>query len=103
MLLVLHIASYCATFIFQTRPTENEPNLSSAELLLTDKEVLEQLEERSFFQAAQALYVPAALLDYKFRAMCEKGILNQTMDCRDSRYLKGKLGAYDVSYRIFES
>ena len=85
-----------------TSTTENETNLFSAELLLTDKEVLEQLEERSFFQAAQALYVPAALLDYKFRAMCEKGLLSQTMDYRHSKYLKEDLGAYDASYRRFE-
>ena len=85
-----------------TSTTENEANLFSAELLLTDEEVLEQLEERSFFQAAQALYVPAALLDYKFRAMCEKGLLSQTMDYRHSKYLKEDLGAYDASYRRFE-
>ena len=85
-----------------TSITENEANLFSAELLLTDKEVLEQLEERSFFQAAQALYVPAALLDYKFRAMCEKGLLSQTMDYRHSNYLKEDLCAYDGSYRRYE-
>ena len=85
-----------------TSITENEANLFSAELLLTDKEVLEQLEERSFFQAAQARYVPAALLDYKFRAMCEKGLLTQTMDYRHSNYLKEDLCAYDASYRRYE-
>lgn len=85
-----------------TSTTEDEANLFSAELLLTDEEVLEQLEERSFFQAAQALYVPAALLDYKFRAMCEKGILHRTMDYRHSKYLKEDLCAYDTSYRMYE-
>ncbi len=78
-----------------TSVTENEANLFSAELLLNDDEVLEQLKERSFFQAAQALYVPAALLDYKFRAMCEKGLLDKTMDHRHSKFLKEDLGAYD--------
>lgn len=76
--------------------TENEANLFSAELLLDDTEVLEQLEERSFFQAAQALSVPAALLDYKFRAMCEKGLLHRTMDYRQSGYLKEDLEAYNA-------
>ena len=85
------------------QPTaENEANMFSAELLLDDDEVLEQLEERSFFQAAQALYVPAALLDYKFRAMCEKGLLNRTMDYRHSKYLKEDLGAYDAIDRTFD-
>lgn len=84
-----------------TAGTENEANLFSAELLLDDDEVLEQLEERSFFQAAQALYVPASLLDYKFRAMCEKGLLNRTMDYRHSKYLKEDLGAYDAIDRTF--
>lgn len=81
-----------------TAITENEANLFSAELILEDKDVLEQLEDHSFFQAAQALYVPAALLDYKFRAMCEKGLLNRTMDYRHSRYLKEDLGAYDATH-----
>lgn len=82
--------------------TENEANLFSAELLLDDNDVLEQLEERSFFQAAQALYVPAAFLDYKFRAMCEKGLLKRTMDYRQSKYLKEDLSAYDVTDRSFD-
>lgn len=85
-----------------TATTENEANMFSAELLLDDDQVLEQLEERSFFQAAQALYVPAALLDYKFRAMCEKGLLNRTMDYRHSKYLKEDLGAYDAIDRTFD-
>ena len=79
---------------------ENEANLFSAELLLNDKDVLELLAERSFFQTAQALHVPAALLDYKFRAMCEKGLLHRTMDYRNSKYLKEDLGAYDTSYEL---
>lgn len=85
-----------------TAMTENEANLFSAELILKDEDVLAQLEEHSFFQAAQVLYVPAALLDYKFRAMCEKGLLKQTMDYRHSRYLKEDLGAYDVHYTDFD-
>lgn len=82
--------------------TENEANLFAAELQLEDYEVLEQLESHSFFQAAQALYVPAALLDYKFRAMCDKGLLNRTMDYRQSKFLKEDLGAYDDIERTFD-
>lgn len=75
--------------------TESEANLFSAELLLDDNEVLEKLKEFSFFQAARALHVPAALLDYKFSALCEKGLLGQTMEYRNSNYLKQDLHAYD--------
>lgn len=81
---------------------ENEANLFSAELLLDDDDVLEQLEAYSFFQAASALCVPAALLDYKFRAMCEKGLLNHTMDYRHSKYLKDDLGAYEANDRSLD-
>lgn len=53
---------------------EYEANLFAAELLLRDKEVMAVLnDDLSFFQAAQALNVPAELLDFKFRAMKQKG------------------------------
>lgn len=45
---------------------EDEANFFAAELLLDDNEVLENLSEYSFFETAQRLFVPAALLDYKF-------------------------------------
>lgn len=69
-----------------------------AELYLRDDEVLESLKTYSFFQAAKSLYVPAALLDFKFRAMCEKGLLDQTMDYRTSKFLKEDIGAYSEDY-----
>ena len=81
-----------------TSHTENEANLFSAELILEDDSVLDSLESYSFFQAAQALYVPAALLDYKFKIMCEKGLLSRTMEYRHSKYLKEDLGAYDEAH-----
>ena len=81
-----------------TSHTENEANLFSAELILEDDSVLDSLESYSFFQAAQALYVPAALLDYKFKIMCEKGLLSRTMEYRHSKYLKEDLGAYDETH-----
>ena len=46
---------------------ENEANFFAAELLLEDGKVLECLSEHTFFETAKMLYVPAALLDYKFR------------------------------------
>jgi Zn-dependent peptidase ImmA (M78 family) len=85
-----------------TDNTENEANLFAAELHLEDAKVLRQLETHSFFQAAQALYVPAALLDYKFRAMCEKGLLNRTMEYRHSKFLKEDLAAYDDIDHTFD-
>ena len=53
---------------------EYEANLFAAELLLPDDEVMKILnEDISFFQAAAKLYVPAELLDFKFRTLKWKG------------------------------
>ncbi len=53
---------------------EHEANLFAGELLLTDEDVLHVLnEDNFFFQAAQELYVPAELLDFKFRVLKRKG------------------------------
>lgn len=53
---------------------EYEANIFAAELLLPDDEVLKILnEDVSFFQAAAKLYVPAELLDFKFRTLKWKG------------------------------
>ena len=58
-----------------TQPTEYEANLFAAELLLGDDEVLALLndEDKSFFGVARELYVPAELLDFKFRVLKYKG------------------------------
>ena len=58
-----------------TKPIEYEANLFAAELLLDDHEVLELLndEDKSFFGVARELYVPAELLDFKFRVLKHKG------------------------------
>ena len=61
---------------------EDEANFFAAELLLEDSEVLE-------------LYVPAALLDYKFSLLHEKGELVNPMYIRKSDFLKDDLGDYD--------
>lgn len=58
----------------QTSVFERDANLFAAELLLDDAEVLETLnQDTTFFSAAATLYVPAELLDFKFRIMKWKG------------------------------
>ena len=74
---------------------EDEANFFAAELLLEDSEVLELLSEYSFFETAKQLYVPAALLDYKFSLLHEKGELLNPMYIRKSDFLKDDLGDYD--------
>ena len=74
---------------------ENEANFFAAELLLEDEEVLECLSEHTFFETAKMLYVPAALLDYKFSLLHEKGELVNSMYIRKADFLKGDLHAYD--------
>ena len=56
-------------------PAEYEANLFAAELLIEDDEVLKLLndDDKSFFGVASELYVPAALLDFKFRVLKHKG------------------------------
>ena len=67
----------------------------AAELLLEDGEVLECLSEHTFFETAKMLYVPAALLDYKFSLLHEKGELVNSMYIRKADFLKEDLHAYD--------
>lgn len=74
---------------------EDEANFFAAELLLEDQAVLECLSEHAFFETAKILYVPAALLDYKFSLLHEKGELVNTMYIRKSNFLKEDLHAYD--------
>lgn len=74
---------------------EDEANFFAAELLLEDKEVLECLSKYSFFETAKQLYVPAALLDYKFSLLHEKGELVSPMYIRKTKFLKDDLGDYD--------
>ena len=58
----------------QTSEFEKDANLFAAEYLLEDGEVLEALnKDTTFFSADAALFVPAELLDFKFRVMKWKG------------------------------
>ena len=53
---------------------EKEANLFAAEFILSDQKVFEVLNrDTTFFSAASALYVPAELMDFKFRLMKWKG------------------------------
>lgn len=62
-----------ALFDTVTKP-EFEANLFAAELLISDEAVIERLnDDLSFFGVASALYVPAELLDFKFRILKHKG------------------------------
>ena len=86
----------------QDMPEENEANIFAAELLLDDKTVLEHLSKESFFEAASALYVPAALLDYKFMILRSKGYRLNTVNVRKSDFLREDLGAYDANIDRFQ-
>ena len=57
------------------QPTEYEANIFAAELLIDDAELLGLLndDDKSFFGVASELYVPVALLDFKFRILKRKG------------------------------
>ena len=57
------------------RPAEFEANIFAAEVLISDDEILELLndEDKSFFSLAGELYIPAPLLDFKFRVLKHKG------------------------------
>ena len=59
----------------KTLPAEYEANIFTAELLIEDDDLLELLndEDKSFFDVARELGVPAALLDFKFRVFKNKG------------------------------
>lgn len=79
---------------------EDEANFFAAELLLEDQTVLECLSEYSFFETARKLYVPAALLDYKFSLLHEKGELVNQMYIRKSNFLKDAIYAYDQNVNL---
>lgn len=74
---------------------EDEANFFAAELLLEDSKVLELLSQYSFFETTKQLYVSAALLNYKFSRLHEKGELVNPMYIRKSNFLKDVLGDYD--------
>ena len=73
--------------------TEYEANLFAAELLIDDNELLELLNnsEKSFFGVAKELYIPAELLDFKFRVLKSKGFRIETPYISQANFLKNDL------------
>lgn len=71
-------------------PTEYEANLFAAELIISDDEILELIndKEKSFFSIAKELYVPTELLDFKLRVLKHKGIKVQSPYIAQSNFLK---------------
>lgn len=67
---------------------ERDANLFAAELLLDDETVVSALKSGTFFEAAAALNVPAALLDYKFYIMHKKGYALSDMQLAKADFLK---------------
>jgi len=74
-------------------PVEYEANLFAAELLVSDDEVVELLndEESSFYRTAWELGIPAELLDFKFRLLMHKGYRITPLYLANSNFLKRKL------------
>jgi len=75
------------------RPAEYEANIFAAELLIADDELLAILndENASFFSAAKELYVPAALLDFKFRILKQKGYRMEAPYIAHGDFLKNEI------------
>lgn len=84
------MASFHEISLFDdTEPKEYEANIFAAELLLDDEEVMDVLNEDSFFfQAAGKLMVPAELLDFKFRIMKRRGYKLDAPIIADGSFLK---------------
>ncbi|MDR2568705.1 MAG: ImmA/IrrE family metallo-endopeptidase [Oscillospiraceae bacterium] len=77
----------------RARPAEYEANLFAAELLIDNKRLLELLndEDKSFFDVARELYVPADLLDFKFRTLKHKGYRVQVPYIASGSFLKNTI------------
>lgn len=80
------------------RPAEYEANVFAAELLIDDNELLELLNDdnKSFFDVAHELYIPAALLDFKFRVLKHKGFRIEAPYIARGDFLKNDIdGCFD--------
>lgn len=68
---------------------EYEANLFAAELLLSDADVLNELNtDDFFFSAAARLRVPPELLDFKFRILKSRGVQLEAPFCAGGDFLK---------------
>lgn len=79
-------------------PTEYEANLFAAELIISDDEVLQLLNDtdKSFFSIAKELYIPAELLDFKFRVLKNKGLIIQSPYTAKSNFLKKDIPIFQI-------
>ena len=69
--------------------TEYEANIFAAELIISDDDLLQLLNNRdSFFDIARELYVPVELLDFKFRILKSKGAFISSPIISPSNFLK---------------
>lgn len=75
------------TLFDSTTPTEYEANLFAAELLISDEDINDGCED-SFFEIAQRLCLPAALVDFKCRIMNQKGYDIEPPSISGSDFLK---------------
>ena len=81
------------------QPAEYEANLFAAELLIDDAKLLDLLNDRdkSFFSVAAELYIPAALLDFKFRVLKNKGYRIEAPYIANGDFLKNEIdGCYET-------
>jgi len=82
----------------RTNPIEYEANLFATEILIDDKKILELLNDndKSFFDIARELYVPVALLDFKFRVLKYKGYNIEAPYIAHGDFLKNNInGCYE--------
>ena len=77
--IMLHVSDtlYCFndfSMFNETNKREIEANLFAAEMMMSDDDVLDALnDDGSFVTAAAKLYVPVEFIDFKFRLMKYKG------------------------------
>jgi Zn-dependent peptidase ImmA (M78 family) len=86
------------------QPTEYEANIFAAELLIDDDEILKLLndDDKSFFGVARELYVPAALLDFKFRVLKHKGYRIEAPYIAHGDFLKNDIAGCYVAEETAE-
>ena len=79
----------------KTNPTEYEANIFAAELMISDKELLELLnDEKSFIDVASELYVPPALLDFKIRVLEHKGYSVKPLYIANGDFLSNEIDCF---------
>lgn len=72
---------------------EYEANLFAAELIVSDEELFDLLNDRdkTFFSVSKELYIPSELLDFKFRILKNKGYRLEAPYLAKPDFLKGSL------------